>query len=110
MKIFQILFGIMLAISTSYADVAVKGYYRKDGTYVQPHYRSDPNGSKADNWSTFGNVNPHTGKIGTRRYNEPSSYGNKRSTESIVRERFQGCQNIECDDDCWDPKMYYCLD
>jgi len=27
----------------------VKGYYRKNGTYVQPHERSNPNGTKSDN-------------------------------------------------------------
>lgn len=46
--------------------VHVRGYYRKNGTYVRPHMRSAPNGSKADNWSTKGNVNPYTGKVGTK--------------------------------------------
>ena len=32
-------------VSTSWADVRVRGYYRKDGTYVAPHYRSSPDGS-----------------------------------------------------------------
>ena len=27
------------------ADVSVRGYYRKDGTYVRPHMRSDPDGN-----------------------------------------------------------------
>ncbi|MEW6606066.1 MAG: hypothetical protein AB1414_01260 [bacterium] len=45
------------------ARVKVKGYYRKDGTYVQPHYRSDPNSNPYDNWSFPGNINPYTGKI-----------------------------------------------
>jgi hypothetical protein len=47
------------------ARVSVKGYYRKDGTYVKPHYRSDPDGSKTNNWSYCGNVNPTTGEVGT---------------------------------------------
>ncbi|GAB6127224.1 hypothetical protein [Humidesulfovibrio idahonensis] len=46
--------------------VAVRGYTKKNGTYVKPHMRSAPNGSKADNWSTKGNVNPYTGKVGTK--------------------------------------------
>jgi hypothetical protein len=33
------------------AYVSVKGYYRKDGTYVRPHVRSNPNGVKYDNYS-----------------------------------------------------------
>jgi hypothetical protein len=31
-------------------DVHVKGYYRKDGTYVRPHIRSSPDSSKANNY------------------------------------------------------------
>src|SRR5690242_11556610 len=46
-------------------SVSVKGYYRKDGTYVQPHKRSAPDGNFDNNWSTKGNVNPYTGKPGT---------------------------------------------
>lgn len=43
----------------------VKGYVKKDGTYVAPHYRSAPNSTKLDNYSTKGNTNPYTGKEGT---------------------------------------------
>ena len=47
------------------AQVRVRGYTRKDGTYVAPHYRSAPNSTKYDNYSTQGNYNPYTGKKGT---------------------------------------------
>lgn len=47
------------------AQVHVHGYYRKDGTYVQPHERTAPNNTKADNYSSYPNVNPYTGKQGT---------------------------------------------
>ena len=50
----------------TYAQNRVRGYYRKDGTYVQPHYRSKPDGNPFNNWSTKGNVNPYTGKPGTK--------------------------------------------
>jgi hypothetical protein len=43
------------------AAVKVKGYFRKDGTYVQPHYRSNPDGSPYNNYSFPGNTNPYTG-------------------------------------------------
>ncbi len=33
----------------------VKGYTKKSGTYVAPHYKSSPNKSKFDNFSTKGN-------------------------------------------------------
>src|SRR5690606_10608925 len=47
-------------------QVYVKGYYRSNGTYVQPHYRTAPNHTLNDNWSTVGNVNPYTGIAGTK--------------------------------------------
>ncbi len=31
-------------------DVYVKGYYRKDGTYVRPHIRSSPDKYKSNNY------------------------------------------------------------
>src|SRR5437870_5735997 len=33
------------------ADVYVHGYTRSAGTYVAPHYRSDPDGNFYNNWS-----------------------------------------------------------
>lgn len=57
-------FGLL---RTAMADVYVRGYYRSNGAYVAPHYRSDPDGNAWNNWSTYGNVNPYTGKRGTRR-------------------------------------------
>ena len=47
------------------AQVHVRGYVRKDGTYVAPHVRSAPNNTTLDNYSTKGNVNPYTGQQGT---------------------------------------------
>lgn len=59
---------VMLALASSFASasVYVRGYYRKDGTYVQPHYRSDSDGNVYNNWSTKGNYNPYTGEEGTK--------------------------------------------
>ncbi len=47
-------------------DTYVHEYYRKDGTYVAPHYRSSPDRSYNNNWSTSPNTNPYTGRQGTR--------------------------------------------
>ena len=38
----------------------VRGYYRKNGTYVKPHYRTNPNSTRRDNYSYPGNYNPNT--------------------------------------------------
>lgn len=46
-------------------DVHVRAYTRSDGTQVQAHYRSAPDGNFDNNWSTLGNVNPYTGEPGT---------------------------------------------
>ena len=48
------------------SPVHVGGYVRSNGTYVAPHFRSAPDGNFNNNWSTKGNVNPYTGKNGTR--------------------------------------------
>jgi hypothetical protein len=54
------------------AQVRVGGYFRSDGTYVAPHYRSSPNSTTTDNYSTYPNVNPYTGRVG--RVNPYSTY------------------------------------
>jgi hypothetical protein len=53
--------------SSAYAQGtnSVGGHIRRDGTYVPPHQRTNPNTNVYDNWSTKGNVNPYTGKAGT---------------------------------------------
>jgi endonuclease YncB( thermonuclease family) len=45
----------------------VNGYTRKDGTYVRGYNRTTRNSTTLDNYSTKGNVNPFTGKRGTKR-------------------------------------------
>jgi len=46
--------------------VHVRGHFSpKRGTYVMPHYRTAPDHSRLNNWSSRGNVNPYTGKRGT---------------------------------------------
>lgn len=43
----------------------VNGYYRQNGTYVQPYMRTAPDGNPFNNYSTQGNINPYTGAVGT---------------------------------------------
>ena len=49
------------------AQTYVRGYTRSNGTYVPGHYRSSPNSTQRDNYSTYGNTNPYTGQRGTKR-------------------------------------------
>jgi len=57
--------------SAIFADQYIDGYYRKDGTYVKPHWRSDPDGDPYNNYSYPGNLNPYTRKRAT---GDPDSY------------------------------------
>jgi len=57
--------GLAMVAAASAKDQPVSGYVKKDGTYVAPHVQTSPNATKADNYSSKGNVNPYTGKEGT---------------------------------------------
>jgi hypothetical protein len=68
MKQTLVIAAAILAIfaTTSSEAGRVRGYVKKDGTYVAPHQRSNPNSTKTDNYGTKGNTNPYTGKEGTK--------------------------------------------
>lgn len=68
---------IMPVAATS--QTPVKGYFKKDGTYVQPHYRSKADGNPYNNYSTKGNYNPYTGAKGTKDPYSSGSYGSSSS-------------------------------
>jgi hypothetical protein len=58
----------LIFTGTAFAgSVYIRGHYRSNGTYVHPHYRSSPDRNFRNNWSTYPNINPYTGKRGTRR-------------------------------------------
>src|SRR5579862_1939515 len=70
------------AILLAGGRVAVRGYFRRDGTYVQPYFRTAPDGNPFNNYSFPGNYNPNTGTITPgnpdtylRRYYERSAVG-----------------------------------
>ena len=70
------------------ADTWVNGYIKRDGTYVQGHYRQDPNSTNWDNYSTQGNVHPYSGESGTRARDhsaEAYNYGGGRSIQTGPR-------------------------
>ena len=65
------------------AQTHVNGYYRKDGTYVSGHYRSERNSTNHDNYSTSGNYNPYTGSVGSVAKDYSSSANNYGSGKTI---------------------------
>lgn len=71
---FLIVLFFTTALSFAQSQVWVSGYTRSNGTYVQGHYRTAPDYTRNNNWTTQGNVNPHTGKVGT--LPRSSSYSN----------------------------------
>ena len=59
-----IILSLILLSTKANADQYVNGYYRNNGTYVQPHYQTQPDNNIYNNYSTQGNVNPYTGQQG----------------------------------------------
>jgi hypothetical protein len=51
---------------SSSSSHSVSGYTKKNGTRVAPHRQTNPDHTQRNNYSTKGNVNPSTGKTGTR--------------------------------------------
>lgn len=77
--------ALLMVSTAAYAgSTHVQGHFRSDGTYVQPHYRSNPNTSTYDNWSVKPNVNPYTGQAGTRNpYGSFSGSGSGRGVNDL---------------------------
>ena len=82
----------MLSFTAVYAnDVYVRGYTKSNGTYVSPHYRTAPDSTPYNNYSTRGNTNPYTGKqgtvdpLGSLNTNTRSNYGNYNTTGTYKR-------------------------
>jgi len=51
---------------SSSSSHAVRGYTTQRGTYVAPHRQTTPDHTQRNNYATKGNVNPSTGKTGTK--------------------------------------------
>lgn len=48
------------------SDHLVSSYYRRDGTFIQAFHATNPDTTRNNNYSTLGNVNPYTGRLGTK--------------------------------------------
>lgn len=70
--------GLAVVLASIVAAPALAGstyvhsYIKSDGTYVQGHMRSAPDGNFNNNWSTKGNINPYTAQEGTKATPPPS--------------------------------------
>jgi hypothetical protein len=50
MKRIVLAFAALAALATAADAGSVNGYFRRDGTYVQPHFRSNPDGYCFNNY------------------------------------------------------------
>jgi hypothetical protein len=91
--IFALLF--VTASPAGFADQYVRPHVRSDGTYVDGYYRSSPNSSSYDNYSSRGNTNPYTGERGYRQneYSAPSTYNNPYSNSNNGSYGYGGYRN-----------------
>ena len=109
-KVFITLFAAMAVVTSSFAQIRSnitwntnssigtswvnsnvvyqQGYTRSNGTYVQGHYKTLPNKTNWDNFSTVGNININTGRIGSvaRDYSSGAlNYGSGRTIHAGSR-------------------------
>jgi hypothetical protein len=66
-QLIAFLFLVIGAPVFSASSHSVKGYTKKDGTYVQSHKKTNPDQIRRNNYSSEGNYNPNTGKQGKQR-------------------------------------------
>jgi hypothetical protein len=59
---FACVLGCLMPISAA-AQTYVRPYVRSDGTPVQGHFQSQPDGNPYNNYSYPGNMNPYTGRV-----------------------------------------------
>lgn len=90
LKFLLLLLVLLTFTNITFADVWVNGYTRRDGTYVSGHYRSSPNSTRLDNYSSRGNFNPYTGKVGsTNPYNQYGSVYNSSYQNHMYSNNFR---------------------
>lgn len=63
MKKIMLVTAALVILGFSQADAeSVRGYTRRDGTYVAPHQRTTPDRNPYNNYNFPGNYNPNTGR------------------------------------------------
>jgi hypothetical protein len=84
--ILTIAFGLLLFIGYSQTNPNSryqKGYTKKNGTYVQPHHKTQTNKTNSDNYSTTPNSNSYTGTKGYKAKDYSSGANNYGSGKTI---------------------------
>lgn len=69
---FVLLVSLLFFNQVDARTIKVKSYFKPStGTYVNSYYKTSPNKTKLDNYSTKNNYNPYSGKKG---YVNPYKY------------------------------------
>lgn len=63
--------ALLLLAGPALADTNVNGYFRKNGTYVQPYTRSSPNSDRSDN---YGRAPKQDNNVYSSPYNRDSDH------------------------------------
>lgn len=72
----SIILVLLLIGSNAFArDSYVHGYTRSNGSYVQGYHRTTPDHTPTNNYGYYSNVNPYTGNVGTKQYNNYNNSG-----------------------------------
>jgi len=80
----SIIFGVFLAATFPLqAQQYVEGYCKKNGVCVQGYFKTKPNGSVQDNYSSIGNINPNTGHVSTKPSEIPATSGANLSGQQL---------------------------
>ena len=66
-KILACMLSLFVLASVVEGAQRTRGYFKKNGTYAMPHYKTKRDGTKLNNYLTKGNVNPYTGKKGYKK-------------------------------------------
>ena len=81
-------FAFSIVCIAGFSQTYVEGYYKKSGTYVAPHVKTERNSTNHDNYSTQGNTNPYTGDSGYRAKDyssQSSNYGKGQTIQTGSR-------------------------
>ena len=64
--LFSIAFLAISMVAFSQNSTMTNGYIKSNGNYVAPHYKTEPDKTTYNNFSTQGNYNPYNGQSGTK--------------------------------------------
>jgi len=73
---FIVLLALLAPSITLQAQQYVEGYCKNSGVCVQGYFKTRPNETALDNYSSVGNLNPNTGRVSTRIIDIPATSSN----------------------------------